>query len=426
MDIKYENRQKQPGNALTGSQRALLAQGALSSAFFSIGTGNFLAGYLLYLGAQPAYCAVVAALPQLGCILQLVSPFLFERLRHRKALICGCCFAFRMGMGVAGLLPFLLPDRNVRLGAVFALYLLAFLFAGFVTPGLDQWTMELAPRYRRGRFFAARNILSALLNSAISMALGWQLDQFSLRGESAKGYLVLYGCCCLLACLDLHLLTRMEEVPCEPMVSMKLEDLLRPLRDKTYRKIMAFLPIWFFAVNFSNAFLAVYMLQGLGMSHTVITLVATVASGAGMAGTWFWGRLADKTSWNRVMIRAGFLVGVSYLCWSLVKPGAHWAAALVLQAFLGACSGSFNMASTNLQFSCSPRMGKTLYLGVGAAVSNLAGYGAALLGASLQSALMLSRGIGSVRIQFLCSGIFCLIPVLFIIPRLPRIVPGEE
>lgn len=411
---------------ITRSQRAMLAQSALSSALFSIGTGNFLAGYLLYLGAEPAYCAVVAALPQLGCILQLVSPFIFERLRHRKLLICICCFAFRMGMGLAGLIPFLLSGKSARLGAVFVLYLLAFLFAGFVTPGLDQWTMEVAPRYRRGRFFAARNILSALLNSAISMALGWQLDQFSLRGESGKGYFLLYVCCCGLACVDLFLLNRMEEIPCQPMETVRFSDLARPLRDKTYRKIMAFLPMWFFAVNFSNAFISVYMLQGLGMSHTVITLVATVASGAGMAGTWFWGRLADKTSWNRIMILAGSMVGAAYLCWGLVRPGSHWAAALVLQAILGACSGSFNMASTNLQFSCSPREGKTLYLGVGAAVSNLTGYAAALLGASLQSALMAQSGIGSIRILFVCSGIFCLVPVLTIIPRLPRIVPGEE
>ena len=54
--IKHRN------STLTGSQQAMLAQSALSTAFFSIGTGNFLAGYLLYLGARPAYCAVVAAL----------------------------------------------------------------------------------------------------------------------------------------------------------------------------------------------------------------------------------------------------------------------------------------------------------------------------------------------------------------------------
>jgi len=416
----------QHNGKLTGSQKAMLAQSALSSVFFSLGTGNFLAGYLLYLGAQPAYCAVVAALPQLGCIMQLVSPFLFERLRHRKVLICVCCFVFRMGMGLAGLIPFLLPDKSARLAAVFVLYLLAFSFAGFATPGLDQWTMDLAPKHRRGSFFAARNIVSALINASISMALGWQLDRFSFRGESAKGYILLYGCCCLLACVDLFLLSRMEQIPCEPMVSVKPRDLLRPLRDKTYRKIMAFLPMWFFAVNFSNAFVSVYMIQGLGMAHTTITVVATVASAAGMAGTWFWGRVADRSSWNRILMWTGCVVGIVYLCWGMVRPGKYLIAPFVLQSVLAACNGSFEIAKANLQYSCSPGEGKTLYLGVGAAVSNLAGYGAALLGAGIQSRLMGPMGIRSINSLFVCTGLLCLGAVLSIVPKLPKIVPGEE
>lgn len=411
---------------LTDSQKALLVQGALSSALFSIGTGNFLAGYLTYLGASPAFCAVVAAIPQLGCILQLVSPFLFERLRHRKDVICACCFLFRIGMGLAGLIPFTLHERTERLAAVFAFYLLAFLMAGFVTPGLDQWTMGLAPKYRRGRFFAVKNIASALMTAGISLALGWQLDYFSAQNMAGTGYLILYICCCLLACVDLFLLKRMEEIPCEPMGALRIRDLGRPLRDRTYRKIILFLPVWFFALNFSNAFLSVYMLQGLGMSHTAITSVATIASVAGIIGTWFWGRLADKSSWNSILLWTGCLIGGTFLCWAAVRPGCGVAVPLLLQASVAACTGSFHVASMNLQFSCSPREGKTLYLGVGAAISNLTGYGAALLGASVQNTLMGEMGIGSICVLFGCSGVLCLAAVLLIVPRLPRIVPGEE
>lgn len=412
--------------ALTDSQRALLAQSALSSALFAIGTGNFLAGYLTYLGASPAFCAIVAAVPQLGCIMQLLSPFLFERLRHRKGVICGCCFAFRISMGIAGLIPFVLPEQNGKLAAVFALYLMAFLLAGFVTPGLDQWTMELAPKYRRGRFFAAQNIVSAIMNSAISLTLGWLLDRFADRGDAGAGYLILFACCCLLACADLFLLNRMEEIACEPVPNLRLRDLGRPLRDRTYRKIVIFLPIWFFAVNFSNAFLAVYMLQGLQMSHTAITGVATVASAAGIVGTWFWGRVADGSSWNRSMVWTGCIMGGTFLCWGAVRPGSSLMIPFLLQSLTAACSGSFNVACMNLQYSCSPREGKTLYLGVGAAISNLIGYAAALLGASAQSVLMERFGILSINFLFACSGVLCLAAVLLIVPRLPNIIPSQQ
>lgn len=411
---------------LTDSQKTMLVQGALSGAFFSIGTGNFLAGYLTYLGASPAFCAIVAAVPQLGCILQLLSPLFFERLRHRKMAIRVCCFAYRMGMGLAGLVPFLLVGQGARLGAAFALYLLAFLMAGFVTPGLDQWTMQLAPDHRRGRFFAGKNILSALINSAISLGLGWQLDQFTERGRPGTGYLVLYGVCCVLACVDQYLLGRMEEVPCVPMESLRLDDLKRPLKDLTYRKIVAFLPAWFFAQNFSSAFLSVYMLRALGMSHTQISGVAMVASAAGILGTWFWGRVADRSSWNRIMLWSGCIIGAAYLCWGAVTPGVGLVVPFLLQSLVSACSGSFGMASANLQYSCAPREGKTIYLGVGAAISNLTGYGAALLGAWLQSLLEWNLGIQSIRILFLCSGVFCLGAVLGIVPKLPKILLDER
>ena len=411
---------------LNKSQKTMLVQGALSSALFSIGTGNFLAGYLTYLGAAPAFCAIVAAMPQLGCIMQLVSPFFFERLRNRKLLICVCCFIFRIGMGLAGLIPFMLSGKSARLGAVFALYLLAFLMAGFVTPGLDRWTMTLAPKYRRGRFFAMKNIASAIISSGVSLSLGWQLDYFSSKGLAGRGYFILYGCCCILACVDLLLLRNMEDCPCKPMQGLGIHDLARPLRDKTYRNIILFLPMWFFALNFSNTFLSVYMLRGLGMSHTAITGIGTIASIAGIVGTWYWGKRADKTSWNTVLTRTGCVVGGTFVCWSFVRPEWGVAVPLLLQAAVAACSGSFNVASQNLQFSCSPHEGKTLYLGVGAAISNLAGYAAALIGASTQSALMQFLGIRSICVLFAFTGILCLVAVLLFVPHLPRIVPGEE
>lgn len=404
----------------------MVVQGALSSALFSIGTGNFLAGYLTYLGASPAFCAIVAAMPQLGCILQLVSPFLFERLQHRKLLICSCCFVFRIGMGVAGLIPFALREKNAQLGAVFALYLLAFLMAGFVTPGLDQWTMGLAPTQRRGQFFATKNIVGAVMSAAISLSLGWQLDYFTSIGNAGTGYLILYIFCCLLAVLDLFLLSRMEEIPSVPMSGLKVWDLARPLRDKTYRKIILFLPMWFFAQNFSNTFLSVYMIRGLGMSHTVITGMATIASVAGIAGSWLWGKLADRSSWNSILLWTGGMIGGTFLCWATVRPGVGVWIPLLLQATVAACSGSFHVASLNLQFRCSPLEGKTLYLGVGAAISNLTGYFATLFGAWVQSTLMDRFGIGSICVLFGCSGVLCLTAVLFIVPRLPKILSNEK
>ena len=80
---------------LAQSRRIILAEEAIAGTIFSLGIGNFLVGYLTWMGASPAFSALVGALPMLGCILQAVSPFLFERLRYRK--LCRrrySCFIF--------------------------------------------------------------------------------------------------------------------------------------------------------------------------------------------------------------------------------------------------------------------------------------------------------------------------------------------
>ena len=50
----------------------------------------------------------------------------------------------------------------------------------------------------------------------------------------------------------------------------------------------------------------------------------------------------------------------------------------------------------------------------------------ARLGAWLQSLPEFNLGIQSIRILFLCSGVFCLSAVLGIVPKLPKIILGEN
>lgn len=213
---------------------------------------------------------------------------------------------------------------------------------------------------------------------------------------------------------------QIDEVIHPTVTQLHLVDLVRPLKDADYRRIVHFLLLWFFSVNFSSAFLPVYMLQVLGMSHTVITSVNVVAGAVGIIGTWLWGRIADHTSWNRVLMLAGSVIGGAYLCWAFVHPQSCTAAPFFLQAAIAGCSSAFNMASLNLQYSCCPKNGKTIYLGVCAACSNLVGYFAAAISAALQSQLMAVWGANSIAVLFAISGILCLGTALLFSRRLPH------
>lgn len=51
---------------LARGRRCLIAEGAAAGVLYSIGTGNFLTGYLGQMGASVSFCALMAMIPKRG------------------------------------------------------------------------------------------------------------------------------------------------------------------------------------------------------------------------------------------------------------------------------------------------------------------------------------------------------------------------
>jgi predicted MFS family arabinose efflux permease len=403
-----------------GSRRTLIVQGALASLLFSLGTTNFLAGYLTYLGASPALAAQIAAIPYLGCALQLVSPFLFERLRYRKLAITLLCFSFRFSLGLAVFAPLLFSTKTEQLRFVFIIYLFAFLVAGFVTPGLNQWVLQIAPNKNRGHYFAVKDISAAVVNAVAAFIMGRQVDHFSLRGNAYTGYLVVYLFCTILSVADAALMGSLKEPENPPAEHMPLADILRPIRNARYRPVLLYHIFWYIAFNFAGGFLYTYQIRVLGLSHTFITTVGIVSAAAGMGGIWLWGRIADRTYWHMVILATASLSACCYLGWFLVRPASAMLVTPVLMAVSSAVGGASGMAGLNLQYASAPREGKTTYLGLTSALASLAGYGSAMLGALIQRGLEGRFGGRSMAILYLVSALFAAGAVCYGIRKLPR------
>ena len=402
------------------SRRILLVQGAIAASMFSLGTGNFLAGFLSYLGAGPALIAQITAIPTLGCVLQLISPFLFERLKYRKLAIVLICFAFRFSMGFTVLAPFLFTGYGGRLTFVFALYLFSFLAAGFVTPGLNQWVMQLGPESGRGRYFAIKDIISTITTALVLYCMARQLDYFSGKGVPLQGYIAVYGFCIVFSLIDAVMMSFMHEPPSKPTPAMKWADLFVPLRNPGFRPVLVFFICSYFASFLSGPFLSVYQLQYLHLNHSFITGIGMICSLAGMLGIWLWGRVADRRYWHVVVLSGGSIAALCSLGWFLIPPGAAKMIAPFLMAASAAGGAASGMAGLNLQYDASPADGKTTYLGVTAALASLVGYGSAMLGGLVQKYLQPLIGLGSMRVLFLLSAVCAALTLLYGLRCLPR------
>lgn len=133
-------------NELEMGRYRIIAEGAVAGVIYTVATGNFLAGYLSSLGASVSLCAAAAMIPSFGCVLQFISPFVFERMHHRKLAIWLMCVVFRLSVSSILLIPLALPDPGHARAVVLVLYTIGFFSAGLVTPGLEHMVLAIAPK----------------------------------------------------------------------------------------------------------------------------------------------------------------------------------------------------------------------------------------------------------------------------------------
>ena len=387
---------------MSPSYHYYFAENATASVITSLGTGSFMAGLLHWMGASPSVCAVIGAFPQLGCVLQLVSPFLFERLKKRKTAVIVCCFLFRFSLGLAGIIPLLSAGNALK--TVTPIYLIAFLAAGFVTPGLTQWIMDMAPLEHRGHFFALRDMIASIANAGVILLMSRVLDWMIAGGKTREGYLLVFGTVTLLSLIDAVLLCHVEETVESRVTGIRLSDMLKPFRDRNYCPVILFICLWFFVQNLSSGFLSVYQLTVLNMEHSMIAMMSVIATAVGICVTWCWGRFADRFGWTRLLMMGCVLMGIGYLGWSLL-PAQLISLAPVLQCVTVCGNSAYGMSFQNIQYFRCPQDEKTVYFGIEAALSNLIGYGAVCLGASMQPLLALRFPGEGIPVFFACSAL---------------------
>lgn len=372
---------------------------------YAVATGNFLAGYLSSLGASVSLCAAAAMIPSFGCVLQFFSPFVFERMHHRKLAIWLMCVVFRLSVSSILLIPLALPDPGHARAVVLVLYTIGFFSAGLVTPGLEHMVLGIAPQGGRGQFYAVKSIIGTCVSSAATLALGRVLDYYLEQGQGYTGFLIIGIVSLSLTVVDAVLLASVRENPVKFTSKMRPADILRPVRDPAYRPLLFYCIIGGLTGGFASPFLSVYELRVLGLSHTFITSVGVVSAVVGMAGSWVWGRLADRTAWNCVIWLTAFLNLSCTLGWSFVRPSFAHLVAPVLIVVAAGCAGGASLASTNLQFALSPESGKTAYFGVTAAMSSIATCTSAAVGTAIQPMLEKSMGDSSISLLFFVAGI---------------------
>ncbi|HZT20519.1 MAG TPA: MFS transporter [Dongiaceae bacterium] len=374
------------GAGLEHALRLILWDSLASEAMGTLTTGVFLAGLAVALDASNFMIGVLAAIPFFVQLLQLPAVLLVERWRGRRrisVLASGIGRVFLLAVAAAPFLP-----ASAAIGFVAVALAVHQGFGAVSGCAWNSWMRDLVPEGRYGRFFGLRNFGTTSLSLLLSLGAGIFVDRWKhqVPGPAAHAYSVLFLVGGLAGLFGVYLLARTPEPPmAAPAAEFRPFRLLaEPFRDANFRRLIAFLGAWNFAVNLAAPFLAVYMLRNLGFAMSTVVVLNVVSQLANLAFLHVWGRLSDRFGSRPVLQVTAPLFLLCLLAWSLT--GLPWLTGLVvpvlvlLHILMGLSTAGVTLASGNIAMKLSPAGRATAFLAANGVVTSVSASLASLLG----------------------------------------------
>jgi MFS family permease len=361
-----------PSAALSNSDvdrglNLVIKDGLATEAMSTLTGGTFLVAIALKLGASNFQIGLLAALPTLTNVFQLVAIWLVQRYNNRRAVAVICNLIARVPLLAIGLLPFLFTSGTSIQVLIFFLFIHYF-FGSIAGASWNSWMKDLVPESKLGSYFSRRSRLTQTLNVVLSLLLALVLDYVKSHqpGKELMVYALMFLAGSLLGLLGSYLLARTPE----PRSFLEKENLLKlftkPLKDSNFRRLLVFNSFWAFAINLATPFFSVYMMNSLGLSLSYIIGFGILSQLAGIFAVKKWGQYSDQYS-NKTIIRITAPIYIfCILAWSFVSLAPTFYMTVILIAVIniltGISSSGINLAITNIGMKLAPKEEAIVYL----------------------------------------------------------------
>lgn len=341
-------------------------EGLTTEAMTTLTSGPFLVAFALLLGANNFEIGLLAGLPTLTNVFQLLSVWLVRRYNNRRAISVVCSIFARLPLIVVGILPFFM-EGSVQLIIFFLLF---YNFFGSVAgPSWNAWMKDLIPESILGSFFSRRSANMQILNVVLSISLAFLIDFIKTRYPEYQQ--LTYSFMFILAGVSglsgaIFLLARTPE----PQSILARENILsllrRPLRDANFKRLLIFNSAWVFALNIAVPFFTVYMLRELQLSMIWVIGLTVVSQLFSIFTIRMWGAFSDRYSNKTILAIAAPLYILCIIGWCFVGIYSKFVPNMILLVLLhigaGFATAGINLSLTNIGLKLAPREHAIVYL----------------------------------------------------------------
>ena len=356
-------------------------EGAFATVFIMFTGGAFLTGLALMFGANDFDIALLASIPFILQVFQILSAYIVDHTGKRKSITYWGLLIGRQVWWIILLILFI--PFGWRLEALIALVIFSNIMVMLASPGWLSWMADLVPDKIRGRYFGVRNI-SVSAATILSLILGGMIiDKFTELNLEHVGYAIIISVGALFALAAVIILNRL---PDKPAIQVKTDGdwgrLLEPLKDRKFKRLLKVFFVWNFAIGISAPFFAPHMLNILKMNFTLISLYSSAAALIAILLNKSWGKVIDRFGCKPVIGFTAFGIAMIPLFWFIPRQG-HLNILIFESIYSGFLWAGFNLAAFNIPIANSPKQGRTVYLAMFSVVTGLSFFAASIIGGML-------------------------------------------
>jgi len=365
----------------------VIKDGVASQSMAILTGGAFLIAFAIKLGASNLVIGLLAAIGPLAQLLQLPSIFLVEKVRNRRAIVVVSSVLSRIPWLLVALIPFLFGAK-VGLAVLLVSMIAASAFGAVSGCSWNSWMRDLIPQDILGSFFSKRMRIATGVAIALSLGAAVYLDLWKklLPNYEIQGYSILFLLGVGAGALGIYFLAKTPEkrMPIPEQRPRILRLLAQPFKDENFRKLIAFMSSWNFAVNLAGPFFMVYMLKRLGLSMSFIVALSIVSQVLNFTFLKIWGKYTDRFSNKSVLAICGPLFILSILAWTFTTMPEKYFLTIpllvIIHIVMGLSSAGVSLASGNIGLKLAPQGQATAYLATNTIVNSVAAGIAPILG----------------------------------------------
>jgi hypothetical protein len=373
---------------MENSKSALVQDAAWASLAGSLYGGVILVGFALSLGAGPLVIGLLAAIPFMAQASQLPAIVLVERILQRRKIALTSITIARVFILSLALIPYL-AIPGVQIPYLIVAEALIAILGSIGGCALNSWLHQLLAQEVLGAFFARRLFWGTSLACAGSLFAGVVVDWWPFTDRMAA-YSFVFSVAALAGFLSSWALSRVHEPQMAPPPELPpriISEIRVPFADVNFRKLLVFMASWNVASNIALPFLAVYLIQQLGYTLSVVTTLWVSSQIANALTIYLWGKLSDRFS-NKAVLEVA--LPVYFMCligfvFAAVPDNSTITLGLLygLHIIMGSAAGGISLATGNLGLKLAPQGKGTAYLAAISLVGAVAGGIAPILGGAL-------------------------------------------